>query len=433
MMSFFRGISSVILALLFLTISGIRPAAAMVYLDITSADLIQMPVAVPAFVNKNAPDKITAKGRRMADLAGRALALHGFISIVPAGSYAEGRGVDWQKAGADFVMLGSYNRDKTGLVLEIRFIDLSNKRMIVGKRYHAPRSKGSLMIRKFCDEVIYKLSGRRGISNTEIAFVSDGSGYKEVYVADILSGKARQITRHHDITVSPRFTPDGRRLVYTSYHRGNPDLYITNLAQSRFTRALSWRKGLNLAPSWAPDGKTMLITLSKDGNPDIYLLTSRGRIIRRITKNDGINVSPSWSPDGRHFAFVSDRSGTPQIYTMDVKTGITTRITYQGAENTTPAWSPSGTEIAFTGRVDNTHQIYIINANGGQARQLTKYWGDYESPSWSPDSRQLVFSRQRGGRKELCRIFIKGHKVIPMFKNLKGNQTFPQWSPRLPY
>lgn len=411
----------------------ISPAKARVYLDITSADLRKLPIAVPYFVNKYHPDNITNKGRKMADLLGRALYLHGFISIVPPSVYNYDRGADWKEAGADFVILGGYGTDKkSDMVLEMRLIDTSDNRMVLGKRYRAPWSKNSDMIRKFCDEVISQLTGTQGISNTDIAFVSDKSGYKEVYVADVLGDHVRQVTHHHNITVSPRFSPDGTKLAYTSYHRGNPDLYITSLKQSKTTKAISWRKGLNMAPAWSPDGKTMVITLSKDGNPDLFLMTPKGHIIRRLTKNAGINVSATWAPDGRRFAFVSDRSGTPQIYIMDLKTSATKRLTYEGQENTTPNWSPNGELIAYTGRVGSTHQIFIISADGGQPTQLTQYWGDYESPSWSPDSRQLVFSRSRNGKYKLCRMFIKGQGVIPMFP-IKGNQRFPQWSPRLKY
>ncbi|NOX24804.1 MAG: protein TolB [Deltaproteobacteria bacterium] len=408
-------------------------ARARVYLDITSADLRKLPVAIPPFIDPRHPDVITAKGSKMALLAGKALALHGFIKIIPTKSSSNDRSADWKAMGADFVMLGNYNTGgKTGMTLEIRFIDTSDGRMIIGKRYRAPWSKQGNMIRKFCDEVIYQLTGTMGISNTKIAYVSDQTGSKEVYLTDILGENSRQVTNHHSITVSPRFSPDGSELAYTSYHRGNPDLYLTKLSQSRITRAISWRHGLNIAPAWSANGKTMVVTLSRGGNSDLYLMTINGRIIRRLTKNNGINISPSWAPDDHRLAFVSDRGGNPQIYIMDMRSRTTTRLTYAGDENTTPNWSPNGKMIAYTGRVGSTHQIFVIAPDGGSPTQLTRYWGDYESPSWAPDSRQIIFSRSRNGKRQLCRMFIKGRAVIPI-PNLKGNQAFPQWSPRLKY
>ena len=58
---------------------------------------------------------------------------------------------------------------------------------------------------------------------------------------------------------------------------------MTDLRQSKVTRAISRRKGMNLGPAWSPDGKTMVVTLSKDGSPDLYLIDREGKIIRRLT------------------------------------------------------------------------------------------------------------------------------------------------------
>jgi TolB protein len=407
-------------------------AAARIYLDITSADLRKLPIAVPHFIDKKNPEAITEKGRELAGLLGEALAFHGFITIVPSSSYNNDRSTKWSSVGADFVVLANYETTASGMVTELRFIDTDGNKMLAGKRYRAPWSKANDLVLKFADEVILKLSGENGISNTKIAFVSDKTGYKEIYVADILGKEIKQITRHKNLTVSPRFSPDGSLLAYTSYHRGNPNLYITDLSQSKKTKAVSWRKGLNVAPAWSPDAKKLITTLSKDGNPDLYLMTTNGTVQKRLTQNAGINVSASWSPDGQKVAFVSDRSGTPQIYVMTVNNQKVTRLTFSGNENTTPSWSPKDDLIAYTGLSNGNHHLFVIPAAGGKPTKLTDFWGNYESPSWSPDGRQIVFARSRNNKQQLCRIFLYGKGITPMF-NIEDNQTFPQWSPRLQY
>ncbi len=397
-----------------------------VNLDITAAGVSKVPVAVPWFIEKK-NGKPSKSGRKMADLLSRALAFHGFINIIPASDYNGSQQTDWGRLGADFAVLGQYAVNGKKLTLELRLINVLEGRMILGKRYRAPVNKQRVMLFKFADDVVLKLTGKRGVGSTEIVYVSDESGKKEIYLADVLGDSVRRITRHNYIAVSPRFTPNGKKLTYTSYHRGNPNLYITDLSQSKTTRAISRRKGLNMAPAWAPDGKTMVATLSKDGNPDLYLMRADGGIIKRLTINSGINVSPSFSPDGRKLAFVSDRSGRPQIYVMDMKTAGSKRITYQGNENSTPAWSPDGDRIAYTCSHEGGYQIFLISPEGGQPVQLTRSWGDHESPSWSPDGRQIVFVRKRNDKSEVCRIFQNGKGEGRLFK-LPGNQTQPQWS-----
>ena len=408
-------------------------AQARVYLDITSADLKKLPIAVPSFIDKRAPDTITEQGRSMAKLMEKALDLHGFISIIPPSDYQNDRAADWKRLGVDFVVLGSYDSDMNGMVLEVRFLDSHDNKMISGKRYRAPWSKSSNMVLKFADDIIYKLSGEAGISNTQIAFVSNVTGNKEVFITDILEENIRQVTRHRSLVVSPRFSPDGNQLAYTSYHRGNPNLYITNLLQSKTTKSISSERGLNITPAWSPDGKTLIATMSKDGNPDLYTLTTSGKVLKRLTNNEGLNVSASWAPDGKRFTFVSDRTGKPQIYIMDYATKRVRRLTYKGIENTTPSWSPKGDLIAYTGRVGGNHHLFTISPEGGQPTQLTKYWGNHESPSWAPDGRQLIFSRTRSEKRQLCRLSLKGGEITPTLLNHAGIQEFPQWSPRLEY
>ena len=64
---------------------------------------------------------------------------------------------------------------------------------------------------------------------SNIAFVSEVSGgHKEIFVADVLGRNIKQLTNHKDLAVSPKFSPDGKMLAYTSYHPGNPNLYITD-------------------------------------------------------------------------------------------------------------------------------------------------------------------------------------------------------------
>ena len=405
-------------------------ADARVYLDITSADFRKIPMTVPYFEDKSRPGTSSEAGREMADIMSRALTFHGFISVIPPLKYGGKQNSNWQALGAEFTILGQYNSSPSGITLELRLLDIHEGRMITGKRYRGTLDKYRQMLYKFCDEAILKLTGERGISLTKIAYVSGKAGSREVFLSDILGDETRQVTYHRNLTVSPRFSPDGAKLAYTSYHRDNPDLYVTDLTQIRTTKAISFRPGLNLAPAWSPDGKTMAVTLSIEDTPDIYLMNTKGDILKRLTANAGINVSASWSPDGRQLAFVSDRSGTPQIYVMNLKTRSVRRITFYGNDNSTPSWSPKGEWIAYTGRYNGNLQIFIIKPEQGKPVQLTRHWGNHESPSWSPDGRQIVFSRLRNEKQELCAIFKNSTGYRPIFR-LKGKQSYPQWSPRL--
>ncbi len=398
-----------------------------IYLDITAADVRKVSVAVPAFVNSSG-EQSSEEGKKMASLLAKGLEFHGFIQVLDPEQYGGGQEADWQRLGVDYVALGRYEKNKSGLLLEARIFDVAENKMLFGRRYTGSPNQKNDMVLRFCDMVIEEFTGDPGISRSRVAYVSDATGRKEVYITDVLGLHTRQVTRHKHLTVSPRFSPDGKFLAYSSYHSGNQNLYITDLAQSKITRAISRRRGMNLAPAWSPDGKTMAVTLSKDGSPDLYLIDLQGRILERLTKKTGINVSPSWSPDGKSFAFVSDRSGKPQIYIMDIQSKRVQRLTFAGSENTEPNWSPKGDLIAYTGRENGTYHIFTIDPVGRSApQQITSGYGEFESPSWSPDGKQIMFTRRRGAKQEICAVFKNG-KGLRIILNLKGNQSYPQWA-----
>lgn len=418
------------LVLLLVTMSLVVTSEARVYLDITGSEFRKIPIAVPYFINPAKPDEVQSSGKEMADIVSRGLTFHGFLSVLDPTTYEGRQDVDWSTQNVDFAILGQQELAGSQLALEIRLLDVRERQVVLARRYRGTMDKRQEMLLKFVDEVILHITGERGVSLSKIAFISDASGYKEVYISDVLGDEMRQVTRHHSITVSPRFSPDGGRLAYTSYHRDNANLYITDLSQSEITKPFSTFSGLNYAPAWSPDGGTLALTLSKDGNSDLYLMSINGKVVQKLTSGAGLNMSPSWSPDGKRMAFCSDRSGTPQIYIMDMSSGAVERLTYEGKYNSSPNWSPKGDWIAYASQNGSVFQIYLIHPEGGNPIQLTMHGGSNESPCFSPDGRQVVYSSTQNKKGEICAILVNGANMRPLFPR-NGNQTGPQWSPRL--
>jgi TolB protein len=410
-------------AAVLLALSFCLPAAAeRIQLDIANSGVRKLTVAVPAFADGSGSTS-TAAGKKIADLLIKALEFHGFIEPVDVGAE---RSADWRSKGADYVVLGKFTEQG----IEASLLDVLPDKMLPAKQFSGSFAQQDDLALRLADALIEDFTGEPGVSRTSIAFVSDGTGRKEIYLADVLGRSTRQITRHNHLCVSPRFTADGTRLAYSSYHRGNQNLYITELNQSDLTRALSRRPGMNLAPAFSPDNRTMVVTLSRDGSPDLYLMDMTGQVLDRLTQGMGINVSPSFSPDGQSLAFVSDRSGKPQVYIMDVRSRRTRLLTLEGAENVEPSWSPKGDKIVYTSLSGGHYQICTMPVSGGAPTRITSGSGDCESPTWSPDGRQIAYSRKkRNGQSEICAAFANGRGERVLFR-LKGSQSYPRWSPQ---
>jgi TolB protein len=396
------------------------------YFDITASDVRKIVVAVPNFTGNAG-----VQGSSVSQLLTKGFELHGFISVVNSSRYGGGKEADWKTLGADYVVMGQVSNDPAGILIEGQILDVASNKLLAGRRFKGAVAQQEDMILRLCDGLIEDFTGEMGVARTSIAYISDATGRKEVYVSDILGRHPRQVTQHRALCVSPRFTPDANFLAYSTYHNGNQDLYITDLRQNSSTNALSRRKGLNLGPAFSADGKTMVATLSKGGTPDLYLLDRQGEIIEQLTSRAGINVSPSFSPDRQSMAFVSDRSGKPNVYVMNMSNRQVQRLTFKCTENSEPAWSPKGDEIAFTGLTGGASQLFVMDRNGGNVRQLTSGGGNIESPTWSPDGRLLAVARKSGGRSEIC-VLSKNGKDLRVLFAIKGNQSYPQWSSRLP-
>ena len=399
-----------------------------VYLDITSPEARKINIAVPWFAEKGSQDQQQALGKELADTLGAALQFHGIISIVPARSYGGTQTAEWKGMGIDYVILSQYSASGDSLSLDLRLLDVTSGGILMGKALNCSMAQKDEMLFKFCDSVIKELTGEQGIASSQIAFVSLNNKVKEVFSTDILGHHFRQITRHHNLVVSPRFTPNGIFLCYTSYHTGNQNLYITDLRQSQTTRVLSSRKGMNLAPAWAPDGRSMILTLSFEGNPDLYLLNSQGEILDKLTQGEGVNVSATYSPDGRQIVFVSDRTGKPNLYLMDLATKRVQRLTFTGSENAEPSWNPKEDLIVYSSLIDGLYQICTIKpVPNASSTVVTKDLMNNENPSWSPDGNQIVFSKRVGGIYKIYVILKNGTFERQLFA-YPGSQSYARWA-----
>ena len=420
-------ILSLVIASVFLSVP--YALAERIHLDIASSGVRKLVVAVPSFIDQTG-DPNSAAGRNFARLMEEGLRFHGFIQTVDARHYEGQRSPDWHALGADYVVMGNYTQAGEGITVASGLLDVMNGNMLTTKSFKGTSAQQEDMVLRLVDEMVKEFTGEPGVARSAIAFVSDKTGRKEIYIADVFGRHIRQVTRHHHLCVSPRFTADGTRLAYSSYHRGNQDLYLTELDQNQKTHTLSRRNGMNLAPAFSPDNRTAVVTLSKDGNPDLYLIDMEGNIIKRLTKGAGINVSSSFSPDGRSICFVSDRSGSPQVYTMNLQNMQAQRLTFDGKENVEPSWSPRGDKIVYTRLIDGRYHIYTVAANGGSPTRITSGGGSYESPTWSPDGRLIAFSRKLDGQMRIYVVQADGEGMRPMF-SFDGNQSYPRWSPRL--
>jgi TolB protein len=306
-------------------------------------------------------------------------------------------------------------------------IDAGTGEVALERTYPFAESTLRETMHKFVDDVLEALTGERGIAETKIAYVRQDGRVKEVWMMDYDGENRRQVTHDRSLALSPSWAPWGTELAFTTFKRGNPDLYLFDMGRGA-SYPFSTRPGLNTAPNYSPDGKWIACTLSRDGNSEIYLISRDAQTAKRLTRNTVIDTSPSFSPTGNEIIFTSNRTGSPQIFVMNTE-GLNQRLlTIEGSYNDSPQWSPKGDKVCYAARHDGIFDVIVMDANGGNPTQVTSNAGHNENPHWSADGRKIVFSSTREGKRQIFMMNADGSDVVRLTG--EGDCFNPSWGPR---
>ncbi len=309
------------------------------------------------------------------------------------------------------------------LELSGKVTDLEACKEIFKRKYKGEQESYREIVHSFADDIVYAFTGTRGISTTKIAFVSNRTGNREIFIMDYNGENIKQLTRLKSTTLFPAISPDRSIIAFTSYRDKNPDLFLYFLNGK--IKRIYHADGIGSAPDFSPDGKLLVFSASKNGNTDIFLYHIDTGEMDRLTSSTAIDTSPRFSPGGKAIVFTSDRYGYPQIYTMTVEGLNITRLGTIGTYNDQPCWSPDGKYIAYSSMQNNRFEIFLYEITTGRNIQLTYNMGSCENPVFSPDSRRIAFQSNRNGKYQIYSININGTNLVQL--TFKGNNTCPYW------
>ena len=424
----------------------IESGAADVFLEATRQDFQKIPLGIAGIENlggSESPEARVKLGTRIEDVlkadVRRSLVFAlvdlpslgmkvGHLGAEPDPSFKQAaeNGVSvivWGQAG-----MKSGNKD-ADLSMDGYVYDAGNNEVVGGKRYVGSTSVARLMAHRFADELVFRYTGEPGIARTKIAYVSELGTARELFVMDYDGYDPRQLTADGFLNLMPRWSPDRRFLVFTTYrNRNTQDIDMIELATGKRWTLVA-QGGLNITPGFSPDGNSLAYSSSHEGNAELYRLDTKTKAVQRLTTHAAGDLSPSWSPSGRELVFTSDRSGGPQIFLMSADGSNVRRLTFEGDYNAAPAWSPRGNWIAYVCRTPKKeYKLCVITPDGQKRLQLTTGLGVDDSPSWSPDGRHLVFSSTVEGKSQIYMIDADG-KDLERITFTGTHNSAPSWSP----
>ena len=251
-----------------------------------------------------------------------------------------------------------------------------------------------------------------------VVYSMRGTLWKQALNSDV----AEQLTDGPGYDYQPDCSSDSKWVVFTRYDHDAMELWVLDL-QSKQARQLTHGGAVNLELRFSPDGKRIAIVSTQyKGHFHIFiadfangelknvqqlLAENRSSLPRYYYSSFDHEISPTWSPDGSEIMFVSNRGhiyGTGGIWRVQAVPGASPRqIHYEEtAWKAKPDFSPDGKRIVYSSYAGRQwQQLWLFTAEGGDPVPIS--FGEYDniSPRWSPDGRHIAFISNRSGNTSL--------------------------------
>jgi len=208
--------------------------------------------------------------------------------------------------------------------------------------------------------------------NKSILFVAEGSssvnlrrlwldGTREPETVELAGGHAEH----------PAAATSRDRLVFSRYDWG---MHLYRFAPGKPLERVAASSSSEGDPHFSPDGRRLAFTSHRSGQAAIWVAAADGSDPRQLTSHRwGWQGSPNWSPDGRTIAFdADDPDGHVHVWTIPAEGGTPRRITKPTGDQTVPTWSRDGKWIYFSEAREGGRDIWRAPATGGPAEQLTR-------------------------------------------------------------
>lgn len=355
-----------------------------------------------------------------------------------ASAHAAPRFPDWRVLNAQGLVTGTVSPQGDGrLRVEFRLWDVFAEQQMAGMAYFTVPQNWRRIAHIISDAIYKRITGEEGYFDTRIVYISETGAenrrVKRLAIMDQDGENHRFLTDGRTLILTPRFSPTLQEITYLAYYNNKPRVYLFNIDSGR-QEVLGDFPGMTFAPRFSPDGKKVIFSLIEEGgDSNIFAMDLRTRRTNRLTNHPSINTAPSYSPDGNQVTFESDRGGSQQIYVMGGDGSNPKRVSFGSGRYGTPVWSPRGDLIAFTKQEGGQFYIGVMRPDGSGERMITQAF-HAEGPTWAPNGRVLMFFKERpgsGGKTaHLYSIDITGQNEREVVTPLDASD--PAWSPLIP-
>jgi serine/threonine-protein kinase len=206
------------------------------------------------------------------------------------------------------------------------------------------------------------------------------------------NGAEGPLTTTAGVYDQPRLSPDGRRIaVDITDKEGTQQVGLYDLTRDTLAR-FTFEGSFNQYPSWTPDGKRIAFTSNKEGSLRIFWQPADGSGgLERLTNGTSVEVPFSWSPDGQLLAFIGVvPNAGPEILLLRVSDRKTERFLETPSFEDAPQFSPDGRWLAYTSDESGRMEIFVKPYPGPGGKWQISTDGGTE-PLWNHNGRELFY------------------------------------------
>jgi acylaminoacyl-peptidase len=293
-----------------------------------------------------------------------------------------------------------------------------------------------------------------------------------LWIADVASGESRPLTTGTANDFSPRWSPDGSKLLYVSTRDGGAEIWLRWMDTGQTAKLTSLVESPG-GVSWSPDGRWIAFSMFVPSSPEplatlppappgadwaeparvmrrlryradgagylphgfrhVFVLSADGGTPRQLTSGDfNHGGSLSWTPDSSAILLSANRredwdieGSDSDVYRVSLEGGELTRLTDRFGPDNDPVISPDGGKIAWTG-YDERYQgyqvtrLYVMNSDGSEKRVVSGGLDrDVQGHVWRADGSGLFFQYDDEGNTKVAFMSLDG-EVTDVARNVGG-------------
>ena len=176
------------------------------------------------------------------------------------------------------------------LKAEFRLWDVATGQQLTGQQYFTSPEYWRRIAHIISDQIYERLTGEKGYFDSRVVFVDETGPaerrVKRLALMDQDGANVRYLTRGTDLVLTPRFSPSTQEITYMEFGQGDPRVYLLNIETGQ-REIVGNFPGMSFSPRFSPDGQRVIMSLQQGGNSNLFVMDLRSKSTTRLTDTPG--------------------------------------------------------------------------------------------------------------------------------------------------